>query len=428
MYPINPFEGYTNAVDLATLDPETGDQVRDVLNAGATIGAVRQADRPGRYLVRSELYEFLSDVIKREAERNKDLVRINRDEQDLETRMKEAMYPDVEASVNVVLANLHPIEEDEGFTSEIRMKDVVDPHRPIIRNVLNAGATLRKVRPALDTAKQPIPDVFDIHGDLYKALARLRTRTLMTHASTLAIEAQRNNAQDLTPRPAALQGPAARQLEAPKQPQRPQQPEARPAAVTPQAPPAVPTTDLEVAQWRDRYKAELLAAIGFPNANVSLALSSAEVYESVLGASNALREQASTNPRLAALQKQYQDWRVEELNLKYRAIQEAIKDGAQRDGLDLAVPEIERDLPLLLMFPETGLLQHLVAKLEQGLNQDGLPATESALLMRLRSAYQAIRNANLADPNVWRAVSEQLQVPGNVARLQPRQQPRQQNG
>ena len=49
--------------------PRAPSQVRDVLNAGATIGAVRETDTPGHYLVRSELHTFLSDVIKRELKR-----------------------------------------------------------------------------------------------------------------------------------------------------------------------------------------------------------------------------------------------------------------------------------------------------------------------------------------------------------------------
>src|SRR6185436_18268432 len=66
MHPREPIDGFTNEVRLSELDPESAAQVREVLNAGATIGAVRQGDTRGHYLVRSELHTFLSDVIKRE--------------------------------------------------------------------------------------------------------------------------------------------------------------------------------------------------------------------------------------------------------------------------------------------------------------------------------------------------------------------------
>ncbi len=72
MHPIENVEGYSNEVRLDELDPETAVQVRDVLNAGAIIGAVRRGDQPGHYLVRSELLEFLNTVIKRELETNKE--------------------------------------------------------------------------------------------------------------------------------------------------------------------------------------------------------------------------------------------------------------------------------------------------------------------------------------------------------------------
>ena len=62
MHPSEPVDGFTNEVRLYELDPESASQVRDVLNAGATIGAVRETDTHGHYLVRSELHTFLSDV------------------------------------------------------------------------------------------------------------------------------------------------------------------------------------------------------------------------------------------------------------------------------------------------------------------------------------------------------------------------------
>ena len=70
MHPIENIDGYSNEVRLDELDQETAAQVRDVLNAGSIIGAVRRHDAPGRYLVRSELLEFLNTVIKRELETN----------------------------------------------------------------------------------------------------------------------------------------------------------------------------------------------------------------------------------------------------------------------------------------------------------------------------------------------------------------------
>ncbi len=79
MHPIENIDGYSNEVRLDELDQETAAQVRDVLNAGSIIGAVRRHDAPGRYLVRSELLEFLNSVIKRELETNPDKAQLRHD-------------------------------------------------------------------------------------------------------------------------------------------------------------------------------------------------------------------------------------------------------------------------------------------------------------------------------------------------------------
>src|SRR5262249_56412745 len=67
MHPRQPLDGFTNEVRLDELDPESALQVRDVLNAGATIGAVRETGAAGQNLGRSELHPFLSHLVKREA-------------------------------------------------------------------------------------------------------------------------------------------------------------------------------------------------------------------------------------------------------------------------------------------------------------------------------------------------------------------------
>ena len=119
--------------------------MRQVLNAGATIGAVREAGTRGHYLVRSELHTFLSDVIKRElrtkpaeAERGLDLDR-------LEKRIREALMPHVLDTADAVLQHLHPIDEVRGFTSEIFLNEVGDEHKRAVRNLLTAGSSLRVV-------------------------------------------------------------------------------------------------------------------------------------------------------------------------------------------------------------------------------------------------------------------------------------------
>src|SRR5262249_51847673 len=174
MHPIAPVDGFTNVVRLGELHPESAARVRDVLNAGATIGAVRNTERGDTYLVRAELYEFLCEVIKRELKRRPEASRRELELDELEIRMIEALLPNVGETADAVLQHLHPIESDQGYTSELFVSEI-EPHfvRPV-RNVLTAGSNLRVVR--RDKRER---DRYYVHGELYKALARIRARSLL---------------------------------------------------------------------------------------------------------------------------------------------------------------------------------------------------------------------------------------------------------
>src|SRR5262249_20606642 len=145
MHPRQPLDGFTNEVRLDELDPESALQVRDVLNAGATIGAVRETGAIGHYLVRSELHTVLADVGKPELKRKPEETERGLDRDRLEKRSREALMPDVLVTADAVLVHLHPIDEVRGYTSEIFLNEI-DPHhlRPV-RNLLTAGSGLRVV-------------------------------------------------------------------------------------------------------------------------------------------------------------------------------------------------------------------------------------------------------------------------------------------
>ncbi len=95
MHPIENVEGYSNEVRLHELDPRRAVQVREVLNAGAIIGAVRRGDYDGHFLVRSELLEFLNSVIKRELEANPEKAARGLTMDQLEDQIVVALMPDV---------------------------------------------------------------------------------------------------------------------------------------------------------------------------------------------------------------------------------------------------------------------------------------------------------------------------------------------
>ncbi len=162
--------GFMSEVRPEMLDPHTAQRVLGVLNAGATINAVDYDEVQKRYLVRAELFEFLSIIAKRSYEADKS----NADLAELEKIVGVALLPNINENAETVLHYMHPIDEDRGFTAEINLAEVEGDHRRTVRSTLNAGATLGRVQ-----RRGKSSDEFWIHRDLYKTLARIRARTLM---------------------------------------------------------------------------------------------------------------------------------------------------------------------------------------------------------------------------------------------------------
>ncbi len=169
MHPMTPQDGFSAQVILDGKSVETDDRIRKVLNAGATIGAVR-SPHLGYYEVRSELFEFLSVVAKREFDANKEHGKKN----ELDKIIAVALLPEIGDNAELVLSHMHPINEQNGFTSEIFLTEIDPVHTRPVRNVLNAGSTLQVVQRDKDEMSR-----YYIHADLYKTLASIRARALI---------------------------------------------------------------------------------------------------------------------------------------------------------------------------------------------------------------------------------------------------------
>ena len=170
MRPITNASGFMAEVRPELLDPHTERQVLGVLNAGSTISAVDYDEAADRYLVRAELYEFLSIVAKRSFEADK----ANVDLAELEKIVGVALLPDINQNAETVLHYMHPIDEDRGFTAEINLGEVTTS--------TSARCAPRSTpAPRSDACSGRGKDANDfwIHRDLYKTLARIRARTLM---------------------------------------------------------------------------------------------------------------------------------------------------------------------------------------------------------------------------------------------------------
>lgn len=169
MRPITNVDGFMAEVRPETLSPHTADRVLTVLNAGASISAVARDEAANRFLIRSELFEYLSTTAKKAYHQSA----THADEVELEKTVSVALLPRISENAETVLHYMHPINEDKGYTAEILLNEVDEIDRRIVRNVLNAGATLQAVYRVTND-----PPHYWIHRDLYKAIARIRARTL----------------------------------------------------------------------------------------------------------------------------------------------------------------------------------------------------------------------------------------------------------
>ena len=184
MRPITNESGFMAEVRPEQLDPHAAQRVLAVLNAGATINAVEYDAIADRYLVRGELYEFLAITAKRWFEADK----VNVDLAELEKIVGVALLPDINQNAETVLHYMHPISEDRGFTAEIKLGEVAPTDIRLMRNTLNAGATLDRVRVGKEASH------YWVHKDLYKTLARLRARSLVVVSAPPGMAARKEAA------------------------------------------------------------------------------------------------------------------------------------------------------------------------------------------------------------------------------------------
>jgi hypothetical protein len=378
MHPMAPVDGFTNVVTLGELHPESAAKVRDVLNAGATIGAVRQSQRAGTYLVRAELYEYLCEVIKRELKRRPAESQRELELGELELRMTEALLPHVGETADAILRHLHPIESEEGYTSEIFIGEV-EPRcvRPV-RNVLTAGSSLRVVRQ--DKKER---DRYYLHGELYKALARIRARALISSMREPAI---------------AWGGPL--------EPRR---------ALADAGPRLLPATDAARAvpaphgeELARQVKESLMDALGLNLAALDR-VGEPAVAGQALAAANALKIQAPSHHGLNEQLKLVESENRRALESVEAALAtQFAHDGHALDVLQEAAADIARLLPALVLLPEGGLFDRLVTALEEALADNALTGDEELLLKRLRKLKSELDTMDWNDQRAWKAVRRQI--------------------
>ena len=416
MRPMTQREGYMARIIIDDHDPHASD-LRRVLNAGTTIGAVRHAPEDERvYEVRSELFEYLSSVTKKEFDSNKDHGSLA----ELERTVHVALLPEVGPNSEMILGYMHPIREDRGFMAEIRLDEVHNADAQTgandlrtMRNVLNAGATFDRVQRVGDNHMH-----YFVHSDFYKILVRIRGRLLGSAMHPRAISGPGGNG-------GAIDGgkireridklgpaPQRRQIQPPK----PEKSEVGAAPATlplahPAAEAAVVATSSEVDKAHLYYWSELVKVLHIDPQFALQRLSAPEATAQAQDVWASLIKLSEHNDRLAGFIEEHKQAQEDALSRVYSDLRsDADGDKALVEQLGRADDDVGNKLSMFMLFPENGLLDYLISGLEHAAGpDDGIRAHEQKLLDELRHIRASLREADLSDPDTWTRIGQVLQ-------------------
>ena len=409
MHPIAAESGYTQEILLGQNNTHNRAAVAKVLNAGATIGAVtRDEYDPSRYLIRPELFEFLSIVARRHYESDKDHRRLA----ELKRLLTVALQPHVGDHAEVVLHNMHPINTRGDLTSEVFLNEVAPEEARIVKRTLNAGSVLAYVVP------DERPDQrgrFYVHKDLYRTLciiaaANPTTGTWLEERPQLGGAGHPRSA-NLTP-PQKQVDASRTQLLADKSDLSHDSPSPDPGNVSrARHDRGIADTDHQPDAYRAYFEGQFLTAVGFDEPeHIRHRLAADGVKSAAMDAWKALKHRGLDNPRLDHLVDEFRQKPGEALSREYSNLRSEIGgDRALLDVLDSVDTGIHENLPVLLLFPELGLISYLLYQLEEAVAEDPRANLEEEdLLTRLRAVDNIIRQVDLGDATAWLQIKDTL--------------------
>lgn len=406
MRPMAPDGGFTQRIAVRDDDPHARDLHR-VLNAGATIGAVRHVAGE-TYELRSELFEYISQVAKKAFAADKSHVALA----DLERIVAVALLPDVRDNVETVLRYVHPIEdrptflekvgvkERHDFTAEIDLGEVDRSDKKVVRNALNAGASMEAVQRVNNSH-------YFISRDFYKTLARIRGRFLVSVApEALLVTRQANerllssyaNASTLTPLITGAPGtPRASIADNRGRLLANHHAQGNGSATR-------SDQDLEVL-----FRQELVRPIGVSAVSLDHIWDS-EVAGEALAAANALKRQARQRPALNSELRLVESDSRRVLEQAQDVLAAQFQDDRHTLSLlhDVAV-EIDRRIPALMLLPEGGLIDRLIFALEEASGDNRLSDDEHLLLSRLQKLKGDLEVMRLNDSSAWKGITRQFE-------------------
>lgn len=393
MRPITNVEGFMAEVRTGHLDPHARDRVLTVLNAGATIHAVAYDDEEDRYLVRSELFEFLSVVAKKAFE-DSDL-HINQAE--LEKIIGVALLPDIGTNVDTVLQHMHPVTEDDEFTAEIKLTELnSDEDKRTVRNVLNAGATLDSVRRVGSDSTHYL-----VHKDLYKTLARIRARALFDGSGRMQLG---SGAQQSEHRGRLKQSDA--QLTTPKRNVK--------TLAAPDAKSSI--SEAERESLTERYRNYFLYELGLNERSNLTALRNVDAQDDVAAAWDDFVGHSEINEELHRQLKRFRKEHIDTLAEAHQALQEQITAFPERKNIaDSVYRDFQLAESVLLPARKIEYVQQILGQLQDAAkHDDGQRPGEDRLQEKLVIVRNALKKLDFSDISIEPVEEEMFAKSGNV--------------
>jgi hypothetical protein len=302
---------------------------------------------------------------------------------ELEKVVGVALLPDTGANAETVLHHMHPINEANGFTSEIFVREVEekDPSSlRLVRNVLNAGSTLKAVQRDREDQGR-----YYIHKDLYKTLARIRARSMFSGYGQPQLAAPHGH------RGARYAGSLTEQRTALPDHTR--------------TPPPLPA-DQQLLRLKEELRAALLRSMGLDEAAFAL-VSRPELVGDAVAAGKALEQLKDSDAIVSQDLRRREKEMREALRSTYHGLWSRQGDDESRlEALNAAHGEIEPLIPALMLAPRgpyEKILWQLISELERAAGpDDGLDDESQALLDRLRGHAAAIAMAKRDSAESWR--------------------------
>jgi hypothetical protein len=165
--PIAGTGGYTSEIWIDDRN-QLADEMRAVLTAAASIGAVRPfGDGRTQFQIKTGFSRYIAVAQKKKWPKKSE----EASRRELMSVIGVALMPDPAKAAGEVIEELHPISDLDGFAAELNVRDLAEPSRqPLIRGVIGAGATVA----GAVLRDQRVDGRYFVSNDFYKSLLLMR--------------------------------------------------------------------------------------------------------------------------------------------------------------------------------------------------------------------------------------------------------------